>query len=110
WHESLATLPEGPCFILANEFFDALPIHQYEMKNGKWHERHVGYDAENDAFFFTLQPCDGEGLPEAKDGDIFEKSPVSLAVVNDICGILSTHGGAALFVDYGHAVSGIGDT
>ena len=110
WHDDISTLPEGPAFILANEFFDALPIQQFEMKGGKWHERHVGYDEENETFFFTLKPTDEPEMPEAKDGGIFEKSPASIAVAGEICKILAEQGGAALFVDYGHAMSGIGDT
>jgi len=52
WHDRLDQVPEGMCFIIANEFFDALPIHQFEMTNGEWKERCVGYDEEKDAFYF----------------------------------------------------------
>lgn len=110
WHETLATVPEGPCFILANEFFDALPVHQYEKKGGKWFERCVGYDADDDRFFITLAETDAENLPEAPEGGIYETSPASLAVLNDICRRLGAQGGAALIVDYGHAAPGFGDT
>ena len=38
WHQSIETLPNGPCIILANEFFDALPIRQMQKTDHGWHE------------------------------------------------------------------------
>ena len=34
-------MPDGPTFLLANEFIDALPIRQFQMKGGQWFERMV---------------------------------------------------------------------
>ena len=28
WHDSIDDVPEGPAIILANEYFDVLPVHQ----------------------------------------------------------------------------------
>ena len=42
WHDSIATLPDGPLFLVANEFFDALPIRQFERRADGWAERQVG--------------------------------------------------------------------
>ena len=42
WHDSADTLPDMPLFLVANEFFDALPIRQFERGADGWHERVVG--------------------------------------------------------------------
>jgi hypothetical protein len=45
WHSSLEEVPfdeDAYTMVVANEFFDALPIHQFESAGGRWHERLVG--------------------------------------------------------------------
>jgi len=45
WHDRIDEVPEGPAVIFANEYFDALPIHQAVMKRETgWHERTVEID------------------------------------------------------------------
>jgi hypothetical protein len=47
FHDTLDTLPERPVFAIANEFFDALPIRQFQRAEGPfWHERVVGLDGD----------------------------------------------------------------
>ena len=42
WHESVQTLPaDRPLLIVANEFFDALPIRQFQRAGAGWRERMV---------------------------------------------------------------------
>ena len=38
WHPALAEVPEGPAILIANEFFDALPVHQAIRTDRGWHE------------------------------------------------------------------------
>src|SRR5207244_12150659 len=45
WHDSIDDVPEGPAVILANEYFDVLPIHQVVRRETGWHERVVDVDA-----------------------------------------------------------------
>jgi SAM-dependent MidA family methyltransferase len=114
WHDAIATLPEAPAITIANEFFDALPIYQAVRKADGWHERMVGLD-EEDRLSFGLH---GAPIPDfertlppgltATDGAIFEWR--SDAELNLLCWRLQKHGGAALVIDYGHVVSGFGDT
>src|SRR5437016_3013630 len=52
WHKSLDEVPQGPSIILANEFFDALPVQQAVMCADGWHERVIKID-ENDRLAFT---------------------------------------------------------
>ncbi len=92
WHDSLDDLPEAPSLLVANEFFDALPVRQWV--GGE--ERRVA--VENDRLMFTL------------DGPIREDSPARETAMKAIATHLARHGGVALIVDYGHARSGEGDT
>src|SRR5205823_12803632 len=46
WHSDLDKLPQGPSIFLANEFFDAIPIRQFEFHDGKWMERMIGLGPE----------------------------------------------------------------
>jgi SAM-dependent MidA family methyltransferase len=55
WYERIEDIPEGPAIILANEFFDALPIHQAVRKETGWHERTIEIDGD-DALAFSMAP------------------------------------------------------
>jgi len=97
WHKTLDHLPPLPLFLIANEFFDALPVHQYLKGKGGWQERKVAHG--KDGFFWT------------PDGDVLaEASPDSTDIMARIASHIQTHGGAALIIDYGHAAEEQGDT
>ena len=117
WYDRLEEVPPGISFIVANEFFDALPIHQFKKVKGTWQERVVGYDALDAAFFFSTlpTPIDVKSVMpaeflEAPDGCIYEVSPASLSVMETLVRRISEHGGSGLIIDYGHTVPGLGDT
>ena len=44
WYTSIKDVPEGPAIILANEFFDVLPVHQAVRTATGWHERVIDVD------------------------------------------------------------------
>ena len=94
--DSFAEVPAGPLLLLANEFFDALPIRQFVRVDGHWRERLVGLDGERFAF--------------SADGEVSEASPAREAAMAEIALRLRAHGGAALIIDYGHARSAPGET
>ncbi len=110
WYETLDEVPEGLCFIIANEFLDALPIEQFVKTADGWRERGVGF--QDGAFAFTLlQPASVPAeFAQAPEGSIFETNRASLGVITEIAERLSQNGGAALLIDYGHKKRGIGDT
>lgn len=117
WYDRLEEIPAGFSFIVTNEFFDALPIHQFKKVKGEWMERAVSYDELENSFHFTfIKPDFDLGsimTPEflnAHDGSIYEISPAGLAVLEEISMRIAENGGAALIVDYGHIVPGLGDT
>ncbi len=112
WHASIATLPDGPLFLLANEFFDALPIRQFLRGADGWSERHVGLSEGRLAFGLSA-PTDLSILAhrrhDTRPGDIVEVCPALGAIVSEIGTRIATFGGAALIVDYGDWRS-LGDT
>ncbi len=114
WHDDISTLPEGPFIVIANEFLDALPIHQFEYTEHGWLERRVVVDGEKLAFTpwppsFSIE-ADIAQLAAPKTGDLFEVSPLSKKIISALAGRCKTQPGCALIIDYGHSHSGYGDT
>lgn len=113
WHEDLAELPDGPAIILANEFFDALPIEQYVYRADGWHERMVTC---RDAFAFTDGPAVSErrmaelGAPEARSGEVFEVNPDARRLAQLLGQRFAAQPGVLLAIDYGYDQSAVGDT
>jgi NADH dehydrogenase [ubiquinone] 1 alpha subcomplex assembly factor 7 len=114
WHPNLGGVPAGPMILIANELFDALPIHQLEMTPQGWRERVVALDGE--ALQFGLAaPGPALGLLRpahagAEPGGIAEVSPASVALMDVIARRVRADNGAALIIDYGPAESGLGDS
>ncbi len=115
WHQTLDEVPDGPAIILANEFFDALPVHQAIKQDDGWHERAVTVDSEGDFILGAMMqplPHLERLLPprvrNALPGDIFEWRTDSIAL--EIGRRVARDGGAALVIDYGHMHSEVGDT
>jgi len=104
WHERVETLPEAPHFLVANEFFDALPIRQFQRDAGGWRERVVGLLEGRLAMGLSdaapLADLDHR-LRDTAPGDIVEICPVAGPVLHGIAGRVERFGGAALIVDYG---------
>lgn len=113
WHASLDDVPSGPAIVVANEFFDALPVHQAVKTAGGWRERCVGVDGgtliftadEEVAGLEARLPSSARNAPE---GDIFEWRDDDHATA--LGRRIARDGGAALVIDYGHARSAVGDT
>jgi NADH dehydrogenase [ubiquinone] 1 alpha subcomplex assembly factor 7 len=106
WHERADDLPEAPLLLLANEFFDALPIRQFRRVGPVWRERIVVA-----GFAFA----DGAEVPppvthDVPDGAIVETCPAGPGIARALGERIARCGGAALIVDYGSPVSGWGDT
>lgn len=115
WHQTIDTLPQQPLFIVGNELFDAVPIRQFIYIGAGWRERMVGLDdADNLHFFAGAGSVDPALLPagaaDAPQGAIAEVAPARVALMSAIAGRVAGHGGAGLFIDYGHIEPGIGDT
>lgn len=115
WHAALADIPKGPAIILANEFFDALPVNQAVKTERGWHERRIQIDSTDQLaftiapepmpFFQTLLPPD---LQAPRAGAIFEWRADTAAI--DLGRRVADGRGAALVIDYGHTQTGLGET
>lgn len=114
WHDDLSTVPhKGAILLVANEFLDALPIRQLVKTEDGWRERMVGLEDGRLIPVAGRQPFDA-AVPadqrEAPPGTILETSPAAAAVLYEVAGRLTDQGGAALFIDYGHAEPRFGST
>ncbi|NOD35275.1 MULTISPECIES: class I SAM-dependent methyltransferase [unclassified Ruegeria] len=112
WIDSVADLPDQPLFLVANEFFDALPIRQFLRDGDGWSERLVG--ERDGALLFGRGPIGPQAalkdrLADTKDGDLIELCAAAIPILTVIAGRIASHGGAALIVDYGDWHS-LGDT
>jgi SAM-dependent MidA family methyltransferase len=115
WHKMFADVPPGAAIVVANEFFDALPVSQAVKTERGWHERQIAIDASGE-LSFTIAP---DPIPQfdtmlapavrnAPEGSIFEWRTDTLAM--ELGSRLARDGGAALVIDYGHAESAAGET
>ncbi|WP_454850146.1 class I SAM-dependent methyltransferase [Rhizobium binxianense] len=115
WHQGFDEVPPGFTLIAANELFDAIPIRQFVRTQTGFRERMIGLDAEGELTFAAgiagidpaLLPPPGNNVPV---GTLFEISPARQAVMIAICDRLKAFGGTVLAIDYGHLVTGFGDT
>jgi NADH dehydrogenase [ubiquinone] 1 alpha subcomplex assembly factor 7 len=108
-------LGDRPLFLVANEFFDALPVRQYVKTERGWCERMV--TALDGELKFALAPVPvprpiiPPGYEAAPDGGVYESCPASTALAEHIARIIAAKGGAALIMDYGYAeVAGFSET
>ncbi|WP_267397116.1 MULTISPECIES: SAM-dependent methyltransferase [unclassified Sphingomonas] len=114
WHDGVDTLPtDRPLLVVANEFFDALPIRQLVHRADGWHERLV---ACQDTLFLPIagKPVPAELMPEslrdAPAGAILETSPAAVGIVRTLARRLTAQGGGLLAVDYGYEGPVLGET
>ena len=116
WHDRLDDVPDGPFLLVANEFFDALPIRQLVRTDNGWFERMVDYHTgvgfvpvtnQNGLELSALVPA---GLRDAEANSVFEFSPASQAIVAQIGERTARNNGRALIIDYGYGQAGLGDT
>ena len=103
-HRDISTLPQVPLFLIANEFFDALPIRQFCRTTAAWEEILIG--ARGGALNFgraapQLFDFLTHRLDDTQPGDIVECCPALTPIIVEISERISVHGGAALIVDYG---------
>lgn len=112
WIDTADDLPHQPLLVVANEFFDALPIRQYVRDQDKWRERCIG--VENGKLAWGLspalpQPALTDRLVDTRNGDLVEDCPAAAPIMATLADRITAHGGAAVVIDYGDWRS-LGDT
>jgi NADH dehydrogenase [ubiquinone] 1 alpha subcomplex assembly factor 7 len=106
WHQHVASLPAKPTIIVANEFFDALPIRQFVRDHVGTHEVVVDLDGDTLVLRQMRTPYQ---IPVPGQG-VFEESAVSTAIATELGDHITKLGGAALIIDYGHYRTALGET
>jgi NADH dehydrogenase [ubiquinone] 1 alpha subcomplex assembly factor 7 len=112
WAERVEALPEGPLLLVANEFFDALPVRQFRRADPGWQERQVveeGGALRFDWGPLRLDPAVERRFPLTPDGTVVEVCEAGEAIAATLGERIARWGGAALIVDYGEW-DGTGDT
>lgn len=104
WREEFTDLPALPMLLVANEFFDALPIRQFRKTGDSWEEKAIGLESDKLAWMWS--PSQENHTHTAP---IIETSPASASIMASIAQHIAEHTGAALIVDYGY-LEGHGDT
>jgi SAM-dependent MidA family methyltransferase len=114
WVERIDEALDGPVIILANELLDALPVNQFVMTPQGWRERLVGLDAGGKLIFGVARELAPQQLARAEQtmppGTIIEVPSAGDWLIGAVAAHLARCGGVALFIDYGSAASGVGDT
>ncbi len=105
WLDRVDELPKNKMLLIANEFFDALPIKQFVMTAEGIRERRVTWSDALSGFEFVLAE---PGLSLAKSGKaippdtVMEHSPASRSIMRQLAQQIKAHGGAGLIIDYGY--------
>ncbi|KAE9630534.1 class I SAM-dependent methyltransferase [Parasedimentitalea maritima] len=104
WEDTVSSLADTPLWLVANEFFDALPIRQFLRDGDGWREKRVGLQQGQLAFGLgpsTPQPALDHRQHDTQDGDLVEICEAAAPILATVAQRISKHGGAALIVDYG---------
>lgn len=112
WIDSVSQISELPTIIIANEFFDALPIRQYVKVKKDWHEIALVIDPDDGMLRFDKRPMMPRILAgqvslehlKTRDGAVIEESPESIEIIQIIAEHIKKFSGAALIIDYGYEV------
>ncbi|MBT6035607.1 MAG: class I SAM-dependent methyltransferase, partial [Kordiimonadaceae bacterium] len=122
WHETVKSAlgaaedEDAATFIIANEFFDALPIRQFQKGDLGWHERMVTISEDGDGLTPALSPFPvhdvklPEKLKAAEIHSVIEISPMADYITGLISQHIKNYSGAALFIDYGYTKNRTGET
>jgi NADH dehydrogenase [ubiquinone] 1 alpha subcomplex assembly factor 7 len=114
WHDTIDTVPvDRPLLIVANEFFDALPVRQFVNTADGWRERLVDHGDEGFVATIGDRAPAGElpaSLRELAAGTIIESCPEARRVAGALASRVTAQGGMMLLFDYGYDGPSRGDT
>jgi len=106
WIDKLNKIKNFPTIIIANEFFDALPVKQYKKLGRVWYERYVVKNKDKYEFkdekiqFLEIEKNLGEKVRGYEK--FIEFSPRSIEKISEISKIIKKNNGGALIIDYGY--------
>lgn len=110
WYYDVGKVPKDFSLFIAHEFFDALPVHQFQRTaDGSWREMLVTLDDENQ---LQLAVANRETIASkayltqsvqklCEGADFIEISPNSAAILEQLVLRITENGGIVLLIDYG---------
>ena len=114
WASEIDAVADDPLIVVANEFFDALPIRQFVKAADGWHERQVGLRDGKRTFGLSPTPIPAEAMPEAvrnaAEGETYEVSLAAADALQRLGKRVAAQRGAILAIDYGYAATQTGET
>ncbi|KFC61813.1 hypothetical protein FF80_04011 [Devosia sp. LC5] len=114
WIDGFDKVGDGPLLVVANEFFDALPIRQFVRGAEGWHERMVGLVDGQRAFGLSPTPIPQSAMPDAiadaEPNAVFEVGLAAGEVTARLARTISAQGGVLLAIDYGYGSTQTGET
>ncbi len=114
WIDDLKKVKNFPSIIIANEFFDALPVKQFKKINKIWFEQYVKKNNKTYQFtdekirIFQIEKIIGQKI--SKNERFIEVSLESLEKINEISQIIKKNNGGILIIDYGTLDSSMSNT
>jgi hypothetical protein len=111
-HQSICEIDKNKNIIIANEFFDALPVKQYKKINSQkissqWSEVVVKQQTESNELYFDTARLNSPMFLEhsnAEEDGILEVSYESVDVMKTLCNLIADDSGAILIIDYGYDI------
>ena len=114
WQPEIDAVSDDPVLIIANEFFDALPIRQFVKTETGWHERQVGLRDGKRAWGLSPTPLPESAFPAtiqgAPVGSVYEAALAGGEAMARLSRLVARNGGAILVVDYGSGSTQTGET
>lgn len=110
WSADFAFVPHGPSIILANEFFDALPVRHFVKAAWGWSERLVGLNEAGELAFGLSDDIEPDLNVTAPEGSVIEVGAIAARLMSEIAARLVAEGGALLVIDYGYTQTTLGET
>jgi SAM-dependent MidA family methyltransferase len=114
WIQNFDLAGDTPLLVVANEFFDALPIRQFVRGKDGWHERMVGLERERRILGLSPTPIPATSLPaalhDAPAGAVYEAGLAAVELMSRLARAVARRGGAFLAIDYGYAETQPGET
>ena len=114
WIENFELAGDAPLLIVANEFFDALPVRQFVRDASGWHERMVGFDGEKRYFGLSPTALPPAVMPlavgDAELGAVYEVGLAASDMMAVLASAVQRRSGGILAIDYGYAFTQTGET
>ena len=107
WINKFKQLDKNPSVFIANEFFDSIPIKQFEKKKSVWFEKFVNLKSNNKSNFFekkfNMKKYEKKiNLKISKNQNFIEYSENGINYLKDISKIIKKNSGGILIIDYGY--------